>query len=653
MARNLTQNLDIFRLALPPDDGGETWKTCRRANRPHYLIVGCAAIVVCAWAILIAGDARASDVDARPVDAGTRAAPGLATPSAPAVLRETFVVEAFVNAATKTGPRPATTLDHLGHGLAALVAERLGAERPLRFVGGSEIFSRPGSPRNSKFIVRGRFDRRADWKLEVTVTVHPAARPQEILATASQVGSRDDVARVGLRAAWEAIRGVVPTLPVVAPPTVVAAFGRDPYAFVIYGRALSAYQGAGGPAFRQTKAIDLLKKSLVIDPRVPETRRYLGVVEVAAGAPGHARAMWTYALDVRPDYVAVIGALAAMDRAAGLPGARDRYARLLELDPEDLDARRAYGQLLADAGQLVQAQRELEQVIAVMPGDLEARRSLALVLASRHAGRELATELEYVVRLDSNNLDARMDLGAAYLAIGAKTEAAATYDEVLRRKPRHPGALKLAADLARERGDLKKAAASYAKLRWLSPQDPRPVFLMATANFQAGNLDAAERLFTEAALFPGMLADAYSNLGAIALTRGQPKQALWFLGRAVKRRPGRATIRYNNALALHRLGRDADAANELSAARAADTGDAGVRFLSGVVALRLGLLREAEGHFRATVELDPQHADARHNLILLAPVVAPRGEGSLSFIDAPTGALPTQTPRPTPSDARP
>jgi Flp pilus assembly protein TadD len=210
-----------------------------------------------------------------------------------------------------------------------------------------------------------------------------------------------------------------------------------------------------------------------------------------------------------------------------------------------------------------------------------------------------------------------MDLGAAYLALGRQADAAGVYDDVLRRRPRHTGALKLAGDLARARGDVKTAATNYARLHVLAPHDPRPVFLMAAAYVQAGDLERAQRWFDEASQLPGMMGDAYANLGAIALRRGDARQALWYLSRAVRRRPDRATIRYNHALALHLLGREAEALDELRVAADADPGDAGVRFFAGVVALALGKLDEATDSFKAAVELDPGFDDARENLALL------------------------------------
>jgi len=108
------------------------------------------------------------------------------------------------------------------------------------------------------------------------------------------------------------------------------------------------------------------------------------------------------------------------------------------------------------------------------------------------------------------------------------------------------------------------------------------------------------------------------------LRRGDARQALWYLSRAVRRRPDRATIRYNHALALHLLARDAEALDELRVAADADPADAGVRFFAGVVALALGKLDDAADSFKAAVELDPGFDDARENLALLerrAPAV--------------------------------
>lgn len=568
-------------------------------------IVNFVATAACAGAVLRAG-------------AGTALA-GDATPA-----RERFVVRPFVNG----GGPPARTLDHLATGLPALVAERLARHPGLRFAGGPALLSLDSRFDDDLLVVSGTFTRRPDWKIEVEVEI---ARAGQKVAEAQAVGGKDAASATAIEAALEAFDLAGRPAPLAVRSEARKPFGRDPYAFVLYGRGIAAFRGLDGRPPSADRAALVLGRSLVIDPRVPETRRYLGHVHLLAGRPGHARTMWLYALDLRPDYGLALQALAALDRTDKLPSARERYAKLCELDPADLDARRVYGEILADAGALPEAERELQQVVAQNPGDLRARRALALVLASRHAGEELAKELAEVVRLDPDDLDARFELGAALAAVGRVDDAVAAYDEILRRRPRHAVALKLSADLHLRRGDLGKAAAYYDKLRRLQPDDPRPVFLLGTAYYQAGKLAEAERMFLEGMRYPGMLGDAYGNLGAIALRRGHQREAVWFLSRAAQRRPGKAGVRYNHALALDRAERRDEALGELGAAAAADPQDAGVRYAMALVQLRLGRLADAAESLRETLRLDPDHADAKHNLALLEALTAPKAEGGVTL----------------------
>jgi len=234
------------------------------------------------------------------------------------------------------------------------------------------------------------------------------------------------------------------------------------------------------------------------------------------------------------------------------------------------------------------------------------------------------------VRLDPDDLEARLDLGAALSSIGRIDPAIAAYEEVLRRRPRQPAILKLAADLYRAKGDLPKAIAYYERLRRIAPDDPRPVFLLGKAYYETGRLDAAERMFTDGAHYPGMLGDAYSNLGAIAVRRGHVSEALWFLSRAAQRRATKAGVHYNYALALRAADRHEEALAELDAAAKIDPNDAEVRFVGGVVALRLGRAADAEARFQEALRLDPAHEGARHNLALLESLKV-RNESEYSF----------------------
>ncbi len=564
-----------------------------------------------------------------------------AASAAPAPARERFVVVPFAT------PADARSLDHLRLALPALIAERLAAHPSLRFVGGPSLLAdtakgaaegeavrRAAIGQGTDWVVSGQVERRADRKVHVRVSMWPAGGGAEGPAgTAEAAGPSDVVAAKALEAALDAFRAAGRDAPAPLRARMGAPFARDPYAFVLYGRGVTAWVAAGAGSAGSDRAMELLRRSLIIDPKVPETRRFLAHAHLTAGRPGHARALLSYALECRPDYLAALKALAALDRSADLPIARERYAKVLVLDSGDVDARRVYGEILAESGALDEARIELARVVAAAPGDVRARRALALVHASRRAGAELSSELAEIVRLDPDDVEARVELGAAYSSIGKLDEALAAYEEVLRRRPRHPGTVKLVADLCLARGDLPRAAQHYEKLRRLSPEDPRPVFLMGAAFYEAGRLDQAERLFTEGARYQGMLGDAYSNLGAISFRRGRLREALWYLQRAAQRRAGKAGVRYNYALALHAAERHDDALGELRAAADLDPEDAGVRYLTGVVSLRMGRPGDAERAFREALRLDPAHEDARHNLALLESVLSSPSESpSMTFV---------------------
>src|SRR6185369_17331746 len=115
-----------------------------------------------------------------------------------------------------------------------------------------------------------------------------------------------------------------------------ATFSHDPYAFVLYGRGVGAFHGGGGGPARAELAIGYLRHALLIEPTLAEARRFLAMALLATGKPALARGMLTFALDRRADYVLALRSLAAIDRGDGLPTARERYARLVELDPDDV-----------------------------------------------------------------------------------------------------------------------------------------------------------------------------------------------------------------------------------------------------------------------------------------------------------------------------
>lgn len=539
--------------------------------------------------------------------------------------------------------KPNHTLDAWAAGASLLLAERLDSHPGLRVAGPAAAIDRTGwaeairgpSPEGARYVLGGSLSRLGQGQVRVEARLwgRPEAR---VLGESSLTCRREDLSRTALKAAVEALRaGGVATDPA-TDAAMTAPFGRDPYAFVLYARGVAAYLGVDGHPGSGERALAALGRSMVVDPKVPETRRLAGLIHLEGGRPGHARALWEYAVDLRPSYRAAWAHLADLDRTQGLPAAVQSYQKVLALDPDDVSARRALGELLAEAGRLQEAEAELDRVVAVWPNDLRARRALAVVLAGRRAGADLAQELEVIVRLDPSDVSAALELGAAYASLGRTDEALTVYEDVLKSRPKNAAVLKIVGDLWRGRGELTKAIPYYEKLRRLDPADPRPLFALGETHFRRGDLAQAERMFTEAAQIPGMLGEAYGDLGAVALARGQVKEALYYLAKAAERRPGRAVIRYNHGLALHQAGREDDALRELGEAVRLDDHDAATWFALGVVELRRHELPQARACFHKVLSLVPAHREAEHNLALLAVVLGREtSETTVTFPAAP------------------
>ena len=94
--------------------------------------------------------------------------------------RARFTILPFANAG---GPR---TLDFLQAGLPALVVERLGRHPGLRFTGPETIVERArledalarAAATGTAYVVAGRYEKKPNWKIAVTVEVYAGATPR-------------------------------------------------------------------------------------------------------------------------------------------------------------------------------------------------------------------------------------------------------------------------------------------------------------------------------------------------------------------------------------------------------------------------------------------------------------------------------------------
>jgi Flp pilus assembly protein TadD len=527
-------------------------------------------------------------------------------------------------------------LDWQTSALAMTVAEKLEAHPGLRpaygpavLDGMSYAFDAPSIARRAReagarYVFGGSFAR-PNWKAQVKVQLYAVADPTSdtsaptlrLVAESASVGERDQL----LRLLDDNLVAVLRKAGLGADGELLAALKRRPtkdlYAFTLYGRALNHYFGLGVPR-DLTKAVTVFKKVNLIDPKIAEAHRMLGVVYLEQGAREKAQGQYSYALDLKPGYYQAMAGLARLYRAEGnRTRAQEMVEKALEARPRDFEMREMLGELLWETGELDRALAELEKVVAVAPRHLPARRTLALIYAAKGATNDLAAELERITQLQPDDLEVRLDLGSAYQRMGNNGRAISSYEEVLKKDPRNVQALKFVGDCYRRAKETDKAIAAYQKVMKLAPSDPRPYFLLGAVYEEAGQDGKAEQMFQDAQQFKRYLGEAWTNLGAIAFRRGDLSKATWYLSRAVAKAPTRPKGHYNYALVLSAKKERDKALDELKIAGDLDPEDAEIRYLAGVILLRQGRLDEAKGMFEEALKRQPKHADAKHNLMLL------------------------------------
>jgi tetratricopeptide (TPR) repeat protein len=531
---------------------------------------------------------------------------------------------------------PVRALDWQASALAFTVAEKMEAHPALRAAYGPAVLdglemafdpekvARRARDLGAKWVFAGSFSR-PNWKAEVTIRLLAVVEPSNevpnptlrLVAESSSVGERDQLLKVLDDDLFAVLQkaGFAPDADVTAQlkrrPT------KDLYAFTLYGRALNLLFGFGA-ARDANKAATLLRRVNLIDPKMAEGHRMLGVAYLELNKGERAQGQYSYALELKPGYYAAMAGLARLYRVeANRTRAQEMVEKALEIRPYDVDMREMLGEILWETAELDRALAELEKVVAIAPRNLQARRTLALIYAAKGQTTDLAAELERVVQLAPEDVDVRLDLGSAYQRMGDTQKAIGAYEEILKKDPKNVQALKFAGDCYRRAKEPDKAIAVYQKVLKLQPSDPRPYFLLGAVYEEAGNDAKAEQVFQDAQQFRRYLGEAWTNLGAIAFRRGDLSKATWYLSRAVMRAPTRPKGHYNYALLLSAKKERDKALDELKLAGDLDPQDAEIRYLAGVILLRQGRLDEAKAMFEEALKRQPQHGDAKHNLALL------------------------------------
>lgn len=254
------------------------------------------------------------------------------------------------------------------------------------------------------------------------------------------------------------------------------------------------------------------------------------------GALEDARAALDKALSSAPDHAGAQRLRVELDLRAGRHDAAEKRARALRARHADAASASLLGHVLMARNKPAAAVPEFRAALAAQPGGANTLALFQALLAAGEGDAAIGLMRTWL-RDNPHDVAAEAALAEAYLRLGRWRDARDAYQGYLKKQPKDVGALNnLANVLLRldDRGALTIARQAHA----LAPADPN-------------------------------VAD---TLGWILVRQGEPAQALPYLRDARLRAPANAQIQYHLGVALHQLGRKAEARRELQGALASPGG---------------------------------------------------------------------------------
>jgi Flp pilus assembly protein TadD len=189
-------------------------------------------------------------------------------------------------------------------------------------------------------------------------------------------------------------------------------------------------------AKRLDPAREALRRSVELDPRLPEAWNELGGVESEAGNPTEALRFYDKALALSPDApYALINAAQVQDKLENPAEAERLYRRALAVDPRNADAAKGLGLLLAKQGHNEDARKLFELAISVRRDDASAINNLGVLYINMGQVNDAVAAFQYGIQVAPDDDTLYLNLARVWVRMGNTDKARDTMRQLLARKP--------------------------------------------------------------------------------------------------------------------------------------------------------------------------------------------------------------------------
>jgi tetratricopeptide (TPR) repeat protein len=369
------------------------------------------------------------------------------------------------------------------------------------------------------------------------------------------------------------------------------------------------------------------KKALEIDPENEDALTGLAMVYSGLGDNTSAAQMLKKVADKNPNLRTLAELAAAYEQMRDYKLAAEAYKKALELNKENTDLKRAYGQALFSADDLAAAQAVFEEILKEEPNDLLSNLRLSQIFLRK---REYPKARDFALKarqLDPNNLEIRYNEVAILEAEGKTQEAIQTLKQILAGMPKRPDSvsergnrvllLERLGILYRYAEQTQQAVAAFREIADIDPDNAHRAAAQIVDALRAGKeYEAADKEATAALQkYPSdrivkvMAANVHMDLGRFkeaetllkSLLDGKNDRETWLSVAQV----------YERAKRFDDMAKAINNAEKLSRT---DEEKEGVWFMRGAMYERQKKYDLAEAEFRKVLKQSPDSASALNYL---------------------------------------
>ena len=295
------------------------------------------------------------------------------------------------------------------------------------------------------------------------------------------------------------------------------------------------------------------------EPSSPNALFVRAKIEMAELDPKAAAQTLRSALDVRPDWAQarfVLGS--ALMLIGDRNGARAELARAVELDPGQLEARRALARIHGSLGEHEYAIEQGRMYLRERPDDIRTRILVAQSLVRLGKRDEAFAELERIEEAD-RDADAWYAIGRLYMAQGNPDAARKALLAADAARPNHADVVRSLLRLDAATGELDASVARIRKAVAADPTSARLALLEGRVELGLGNQEAAEAAYKRAVELDPDDAAAYQQLAGFYRVTDRLDESIRTFERSLEQNPDSARLHERIAILYEYSGAREDA----------------------------------------------------------------------------------------------